>query len=156
MGGVTVAIDPGNDTGWSKWVDRRLVACGLCHVPDYPELPFTIGLPIDDLIVEIPQDYGPNRTVDPNDLISLGYKVGALIGVFVAYHNLLDRKFTHAVIRPNQWKGQVPKNIHHDRTLPALDAREKTVLQTVLETVPKGKRHDVKDAVCLGLWRVKR
>lgn len=151
-----MSVDPGNDTGWAAWESSRLARCGLCHVPDYPELPFLTGLPIDDLVIELPQYYGSNSQVDPNNLISLGYKVGAVIGVFVAYHSLLGRKFTHAAIHSNEWKGQVPKNIHHDRELSKLDAGEKTVLQAALGKVPKGKRHDVKDAVCLGLWWLKR
>jgi len=154
--GRLVSIDPGHDTGWASWDSARLVGCGLCHVKDYPELPFRAGLPIDDLIVEVPQDYSSNRQVDPNDLISLGYKVGAIVGVFTAYHHLMSRTFTCARVFPREWKGQLPKNICHDRHLPKLDAREKRVLQTALAEVPNGKRHDVKDAVCLGLWRIKR
>lgn len=156
MGRVTLAIDPGEDTGWSKWVDARLMTCGLVHPDKYPLLPYMVGLPIDDLVVELPQDYGSNRAVDPNNLISLGYKVGAIVGVFAGLHYLLEHVFTQKLVHPNEWKGQVPKPIHHDRHLSKLDAREKTVLQAVLKGVPKGKRHDVKDSVCLGLWRVGR
>lgn len=156
MGRVTVAIDPGDDTGWSKWVDRRLTMCGVTHVHDYPELPFTIGLPIDDLVIELPQDYQGNRKVDPNNLIALGYKVGAMFGVFTAYHHLMGREFTYKAVHPVTWKGQVPKAIHHDQNLPKLDAAEQSVLRAALEITPKGKRHDLKDAVCLGLWRINR
>jgi hypothetical protein len=154
--GRLVSIDPGNDTGWSVWDDARLTSCGLCHVRDYPALPFLIGLPIDDLVVELPKDYGGNRAVDPNNLISLGYKVGAIIATFCAYHHLMDHEFVHEAVHPTSWKGQVPKHIHHDRHLPKLDAAEKSILLSVLERTPKGKRHDVKDAVCLGLWRIGR
>lgn len=155
---VTVAIDPGDDTGWSKWLDRRLVACGLTHPDAYPELPFTIGLPTDglDLVVENPEAYSGDRKVDPNKLITLGRKVGELIGVYRAYYHLLGKPFTWEIVLPKRWKGQVPKPIHHDRHLPTLDAAEQRVLLASLETVPNGMRHDVKDSVCLGLWRVKR
>lgn len=156
--GSLITIDPGDDTGWSKWEEGRLVTCGLCHPVDYPELPFTMGLPSDppDLVIELPQDYGANRAVDPNKLISIGYKVGAVYGVFAAYYHLLGKTLTRELVHPNEWKGQVPKNIHHDRNLPKLSPAEKTVLLACLDKVPKGKRHDVKDAVCLGLWRLHR
>jgi len=159
LGRVTIAIDGGEDTGWSKWLDRRLVACGLCHPDDYPELPFIIGLPPEglDLIIELPEDYGSNRgKVDPNSLIFLATKCGEIRGVYRAYYHLLEKPFIADFVLPKRWKGQVPKNIHHDRHLPRLDAVEKTVLQESLSRVAKGKRHNIKDGVCLGMWRVKR
>lgn len=153
MGRVTVAIDPGDDTGWSKWQDRILVKCGLTHPDDYAELPFLIGMPFDDLVIELPLDY---RKVDPNNLISLGVKVGEVIGVVRAYHHLMGLKLTVKKVETPEWKGSVPKPIHHAQHLPKLNPGEQSVLQEALKGVPKGKHHDVKDSVCLGLWRVKR
>ncbi len=158
MGGVIVAIDPGDDTGWSRYDNRRLTSCGLVHPEQYPELPFIVGLLLEpfDLVIELPKDYSGNRQVDPNKLISLGRKVGIITGVFQAYYYLQDIQIKPALFWPHEWKGQIPKNIHHDREIPKLDPEEKTVLQKTLALVPAGKRHDVKDAVCLGLWRAKR
>lgn len=157
MGGL-IAIDPGEDTGWSLWYEGTLAGCGLIHPKDYPELPFRIGMPaeVPDLVIELPQDYAGNRGTDPNNLISLGYKVGLITGIFGAYYHLMGLKLNPKLVWPAEWKGQVPKAIHHDRNLPKLRPEEKTLLQDVLSKVPRGKRHDVKDAVCLGLWRLRR
>lgn len=158
MGGVVIAIDPGEDTGWSKWIDGALVRCGLSHPKEYAELPFLMGLSaeVPTLVIELPQDYTSNRATDPNNLISLGYKVGLIAGIFGAYYHLQGGKLNPRLVWPAEWKGQVPKAIHHDRNLPKLRPAEKTVLLAALDNVPKSKRHDVKDAVCLGLWSLKR
>jgi hypothetical protein len=156
--GRLITFDSGADTGWSNWEAGRLVSCGLTHPRDYPEVPYLIGLAWDglDLVVENPQDYGSNRQVDPNNLITLGNRAGQIVGVYRALYALMGKPLTWELVLPAKWKGQVPKPIHHDRHLPKLDAREKTVLQAALKGVAKGKHHDVKDAVCLGLWRLHR
>lgn len=156
--GVDVTIDPGEDTGWAKWLDGKLVLCGLVHPRDYPELPFTMGLSSEPptLTIELPQDYSNNRQTDPNNLIALGCKVGVIVGTFGAYYHLQGKKPTLQLVWPSEWKGQVPKNIHHDRHLPKLSPAEKTILLAALSNTPKGKWHDIKDAVCLGLWKLKR
>ncbi len=155
---IKIMIDPGDDTGWSKWEDRQLVSCGLCHPEDYPELPFVIGLPKEsiNLTIENPEVYSGNRQVDPNNLVTLGRKVGELLGVYRAYYHLLGIPLSYDIVLPKQWKGQVPKEIHHDRELPKLDGTEKRVLLSAMRSVSEGKRHNIKDAVCLGIWRHKR
>lgn len=158
MGRITIAIDPGEDTGWSKWDDGSLVGAGLCQPFEYPELPFVIGLPEEppDLIIENPEDYGSSRITDPNKLITLGRKVGELGGIYRAYYHLKGRQFVYVTVWPKKWKGQVPKEIHHDRHLPKLRQEEKSVLSAAFAQITNSKRHNVKDAICLGLWRLKR
>jgi hypothetical protein len=158
LGSITIAIDPGDDTGWSKWIDRRLVACGLCQPFEYTELPFVIGMPLTlpDLVIEEPADYGRNRKTDPNKLLVLQRKVGILFGVFAAYYHLLGYRLDPQLVKPYGWKGQLPKEICHDRELPKLDSGEQMILQEAFKTITKSKQHNTKDAVCFGLWRVKR
>lgn len=159
MDRIAIYIDPGDDTGWSRWDLRELTACGLAHYPkDYPELPHIIGLPDEglDLYIELPQDYGSNRQTDPNKLIVLGVKVGDILGAYRQIYHLLKKPLSYNLVWPQSWKGQVPKPIHHDRHLPKLTPREKMILQAALERCPKGQRHNIKDAVVFGLWGSKR
>lgn len=75
---------------------------------------------------------------DPNDLIEVALTVGAVMSVaestITAY--------------PRDWKGTVPKEIHNKRVLAALTDKDKALI----ERVPSGLRHNVIDAIGLGLW----
>jgi len=78
-------------------------------------------------VIERPQVYrGRRQKGDPNDLISLAMLVGALI-VRVSYRKLL-------LPMPAQWKGSVPKEIHHRRIrarIPDLSRCSKDALDAV-------------------------
>ncbi len=156
--GQLVTIDPGTDTGWARFEKKTLFSCGIVHPEGYAELPFVIGLGSlpPDLVVEEPRDYGSNRQVDPNDLLSLQAKLFQVVGVYRAYWHLMGFTLKIKRVYPREWKGQVPKGIHHERELAKLSPDEWETLKGCLEKVPKGQRHDVKDAVCLGLWRLGR
>lgn len=125
------AIDPGSRSrGWARFVDGRLEACGLgyCHLQ---------GL----VIIENPQVYRGGK-VDPNDLLVLARDVGRVEQMAI------DAGLRVELVHPRTWKGNVPKTVHQRRILAALDANERAMVE--------GKKHDVVDAVGLGLWKVGR
>ncbi len=89
---------------------------------------------VDVLVIEKPQVYQAERQeVDANDLVNLAVLVGAVLGRVVAKRVLLPL--------PAQWKGQVPKKIHHRRI------RNKTGLDQRMSK-------DALDAVGLALFGV--
>jgi len=135
-----LAIDPGDATGWAHFKGYQLTSCGLLTSDSYSVLPVC-----QNVIVEEPQVYRFGQA-DPNRLLILSEKVGRILQLF-----------PHAnKVKPRVWKGQMPKEICHARFLPKLGPLERVVLADSLEGVAKGLRHNVKDAVCMGLWRLRR
>ena len=135
-----LAIDPGDATGWAHFRGYHLVACGLVPSDGYAFLPACSAV-----IVEEPQVYTYGKA-DPNKLLILSEKVGRILQIY-----------PHAnKVKPRVWKGQMPKDICHIRFLVKLDPKERQVMNESLDGVAKGLRHNVKDAVCLGLWRLRR
>ena len=59
-------------------------------------------------------------------------------------------------VSPAAWKGQVPKKIHHPRILRSLSEVEREIVLDVLDLLPASTRHNVLDAVGIGLWALKR
>lgn len=97
------------------------------------------------VVVELPQVYTRGSSKgDPNDLVDLAFSAGRLVG------NATNLR----TVRPREWKGQLPKNVHHARVRKALSAAELAVLDAC--NVPVSKRHNVLDAVGLGLWALRR
>lgn len=135
-----LAIDPGDATGWAHFRGYQLSACGLTPPDTYSTLPAC-----QYVIVEEPQVYRFGRA-DPNSLLILSEKVGRIMQLY-----------PHAKkVKPRTWKGTMPKEICHARFLPKLGPLEKKVLDDALEGVARGLRHNVRDAVCMGLWELKR
>lgn len=156
-----VAIDPGlRGTGVAVFEDGLLVEAAY---PRNPELilrgpaawlamaravldSLTHPLPC-DLVIEVPQVYVAGRGKgDPDDLLELAGVDGAITA-------LLGPTTTRSP-KPREWKGQVPKEIHHARALRKLSPPETVVLEQT--KVPPSLRHNVLDAVALGLWALKR
>lgn len=100
------------------------------------------------LAIELPRVYqGAKQKGDPNDLIDLAAVVGAIVML------LDDRGGSAKVYYPYEWKGQVPKQIHHDRARGRLN-----VTETATVELPSAKslQHNVWDAVALGLTHLNR
>jgi hypothetical protein len=138
-----LAIDPskpGNHTGWAQFTGGLLVACGL-HELVCADPSKVAGADI--VVIELPQIYPGVRNEDPNDLISVARAVGQ-------WEQEAARQGAQTcLVRPREWKGQTPKAIHGQRTRERLSS-----LEAVL--VPPGTRHDVIDAIGLGLWYLGR
>jgi hypothetical protein len=102
---------------------------------------------VDTLVVECPQVYrGPLQKGDPSDLIELAGVDGAIVGKFI----LRAQDFVSYL--PRDWKGQVPKDIHHARVEAALSKEEKACMSLPAASLA----HNVWDAVALGLFHVKK
>jgi hypothetical protein len=136
---ILLAIDPGKDTGWATFIGGALVSCGL-------------GFPnhnIDRAVIEKPQVYRRALSKgDPNDLITLAVQVGR-------YAERLEHGGARVdLVTPAEWKGQVPKDVHHQRIRKELTGRESDAVD--LAGAPSRKLHNVLDAVGLGLWLLKK
>lgn len=101
------------------------------------------------LVIELPQVYksshqvGSKTRTDPQDLIELAAVVGGITA---------DLDVETTVMLPFEWKGQVPKEIMHDRARKRLSAEELAVI-----SLPRASlAHNVWDAVSLFLKHVGR
>jgi hypothetical protein len=96
----------------------------------------------DYFISEVPQVYRAGASKgDPDDLIQLAGVVGVFAQAF--------RATTHFGVKPREWKGQVPKDVHHARLVKTLTPEE---LAMVEAAAPPSLRHNVLDAVGIGQW----
>lgn len=141
-----VAIDPGLDTGWSIWSEGLLAACGLGD-PRTSKAHRVAELSC--VWIESPVIY-PHSKANPNDIIRLALNAGGwegrydVLGVPVSF------------VEPSKWKGQVPKDVHHARVWAALAPAEQAIVDAAVRARPASKRHNILDAVGLGLWAGKR
>ena len=58
--------------------------------------------------------------------------------------------------KPSQWKGQIPKKIHHARMRGVMSTEELRVLDAALARTDKGGHPEILDAVALGLYEFGR
>ncbi len=154
-----LAIDPGlNACGCAYFIDNILVNSGLIGytAPTWEAIPkraamtadavFTeFGIP-ERLVIEWPQVYrlGGRAGADPNDLLGLAAVAGALC--VRACDPVVN------TYKPAEWKGQVPKEVHHARILRFLSDTEKKAIPKLA----KSKLHNVLDAIGLGLFHLGR
>jgi hypothetical protein len=124
-----IAHDPGRRAGWVRFFGRRLI-----HVST------SILLPNDGehVIVEYPEGRGGNTRATPDDLIALAYRAGKYAG------RCEERGAIVTCVKPSEWKGGVPKKIHHPRIRKRLSSVELALCE--------GAPPDIWDAIGLGLW----
>lgn len=125
------AVDPGVDYfARAGFRGATLSDCGMRHI--------SVGLSTREgglVVVEMPQiyKYGKARKSDIANLIFSAGRVA-------------DRYEDHVLYLPAEWKGQVPKKIHHARVEAALSPAEKALLPK-----KKGELKHVLDAIGVGL-----
>lgn len=102
-----------------------------------------LGHRIDVYAVEVMQVYKGNYK-NPNDLIQVA-ACGAAIGA------ALPIKEAHGYY-PREWKGNVPKAIHNERTMNRISEAEKKVIQRT----PGYLMNNVIDAIGIGLFHLER
>lgn len=142
---MLLAIDPGTDTGWAVFDSaRRLKACGLgdprdCHWTDLAKR----------VVIEQPKIYPNGGTKNPNDVLKLAVKAGEWSGYF-------GRIAEVQYVVPQDWKGKVPKAIQNARDWDRLAPEEKAIVDAAARGMAASKRHNMLDAVGIGLWGVGR
>lgn len=134
------AIDPGRDY-WAEatFENGILVWCKMRAWDDgwvaWPNIPNT------NVVIEMPQLYrhGKHRA---KDIADLTFSAGAIAA---RYSNVVR-------YLPAEWKGQVDKEIHHERILRALNLSERRIVDGLKK---KDSKH-ILDAVGLGLFHLNR
>jgi hypothetical protein len=100
-----------------------------------------------DCIIEVPQVYpGQQQKGDQNDLINLA----VMVGEYAAHATSVG--FKVRLVRPREWKGQLPKDVCWRRVRETLTPLE---LDTMAK-LPKSRAHNMHDAIGLGTWFQKR
>jgi hypothetical protein len=108
------AIDPGTSKGCALAVFLDRV---LCRV-DMVQLAYTGWAKYHDVVVEIPQ--GDGRSVPTDDLIRVAV-AGARLAERLALGDVRE-------LRPREWKGSVPKPVHHMWMWAELSTQERALL----------------------------
>ena len=151
-----ISIDPGKHSiAWAYFSNAVLVDCGLIQSKNLVVLATKVDVQIieyrnitpDLVVVEKPQAYQQKHWKgDPNDLIDLALAAGA------ATHALgcCEIEF----VLPRTWKGQTPKKISNARTLKNLTDIERQVFKR-MDVIPS-LRHNVIDAIGIGMWKLRR
>lgn len=163
---TVLGIDPDTQaSGWVLWQGEAPLAYGLIRTSGRlrgyscaaAQAEGTILLkrflrmdPPDLVVVEAQQHY-PGSPVNANDLISLAACAGALIGSVASELAPEGRILTPL---PAEWKGQVPKAIHHKRLAKDLEKLQGARFDG--EPIPKGRFKEVADALGLALWGLRR
>jgi len=142
---VLLAIDPGEHTGWAVYeAEKNLIGCGLGDPhADRADL----------IVIELPQVY-PMQQVPPNDLIVLAFLAGRYAGVGESSTGPAKGPAEVHTVLPHQWKGNLPKDLCAIRVRAALTPAERTIVDAI--DVPEKKRHNVMDAIGIGLFTLGR
>lgn len=139
---MLITIDPGEQTGWALWSPSGILySCGLGSPS------FASG--IVGAVIEYPVIY-PRSKARPADILKLAQIAAEYGGVY----KYLMRSVLY--VEPAEWKGQTPKDIHHMRIWNKLQSLEQVKVDLGCKGLPASKRHNVIDAVGLGLWHYKR
>ena len=148
-----VAIDPGKHVcGYAVWeqhpefgpafhlTDAGIFVVGRSEYPIDPESPVAL------VYLEQMETRG-GKLGNAADLLAVSTGGAFLAGMF--------RPERLIPFTPTQWKGQVPKDVHHPRILHALatlDPKGSAHLDDTLPTIPAKHRKEVLDAVGIGLY----
>lgn len=141
-----ISADPGKDrVWWSFFHQNMLQHSGFVACPIE-----VLSWQCDILVVERPQIYrSQGRGEDPNDLIDLALSLGQLIARV--------EHLEYVEYKPNQWKGQVPKEIMKNRIIKALKrGGDLGIADGCLRDVAPGLRHNMYDSIGIGLKHLGR
>ena len=151
-----LAIDPAKKSiAWAFFHEQSLENCGFLPFDSFDELHRKIqaleeflAFHLSDIVIEIPQIYNQRYWKgDPNDLIDVAFSAGAALGYINPYGEVL-------LVRPKEWKGSRPKDVDNRHTLKLLTEEEMAIYERM--DLAKSLRHNVIDAIGIGLWAVER
>lgn len=138
---MLLAIDSGANQGWALFTDsKHLIACGVGQPPLDP---------VSKVVVEKPRSKG--NTVPLHDIIVLAIRAGEIGGVLRKQHGV-EPKY----IEPSTWKGSLPKARSNEITWSKLTPAEKSIVATAGQKMAVSKRHNMLDAIGIGLYEVMR
>jgi len=142
-----LSIDPGTkEMGWALWEDNELSMCGLARGKNWLET--VQALPkftLQKLTIEDQQIYR-RSPINAHSLLAVARVVGAVI----AYYDFVPS----VIVAPAKWKGQLPKDVCNRRTLAKLTQNELNQIEAA--PCPKSLKHNLLDAVGIGLWATRR
>lgn len=126
-----------------------MVECGLGD--PFSSLGITpIGSALSLLVIEVPRVYPGGKTRNPQALIKLALKAGINIGLAAGMGIASEQ------VEPAAWKGQTKKPIQNKRDMARLDSAERKIWAKATKGLAASKKHNVTDAVGIGLWAVGR
>ena len=143
---MIVTVDPGIATGWALW-EEGIMTLADCGLGDPRSSTRHKIADVSCVWIESPTIY-PRSKAKPNDIVKLAIKAGYWWGIYDQF--AVD---VH-LVEPRTWKGQVPKTVHHKRVMGKLASFEKTIIEVFFRSgkIAPGDRHNVLDAVALGVW----
>jgi hypothetical protein len=137
-----MSVDPGvHSMAVALWDERGLLVRASNVHPDWRVGPAAFDW--ERLIGEIPVVYpgAKGLRTDPNDLIALAYAAG----------RFYERQgLPTTLVKPAEWKAQVPKGITKERIIAELDSAE------ISRVYRGGEMHNVYDAIGIGLFALGR
>lgn len=151
-----VTIDPGKKSaGVAIFRHGLLWDCMFVRARAHEHMCITagfVGFALDsrdnEAMIEVPRVYPKGHTPNPNDLIPVAVVAG-MFGRVLAGKGARVR-----FVAPKTWKGSVPKEVHNRRVTKKLTDAELRVLDKC--GLPASLRHNVVDAVGIGLWTLRR
>lgn len=143
-----LAIDPGNDAGWSLWSDFTLIACGMGN--GYEALVGCRGIAL-ALLIERPEFYEKDDPRKVKDLITLSVNLGRRLE---RAHSFFSVTNTYGV-KPKTWKGGASKEAHHAQVKKQMPTAAVQIGEMVAKKIG-AKAHNMWDAVALGFWGMQR
>jgi hypothetical protein len=102
------------------------------------------------MVLEVPQIYAGGGKGDPNDLVDIAVAGGVVVGRCTRENT--DQDIVYC--RPRDWKGQRPKAVDNRYTLGILEESEVAIFDAC--GVTAGLKHNVIDAIGIGLWKLGR
>ncbi len=157
---MLLAVDPGIvRAGFALFGSQRLIKAGTVRVSDEGNvleraarmaraIKKCVGRTKVELVVEWPQVYqrvAGKTKGDPNSLLPLAAVCGALAT------SIDDVR----IVRPFEWKGQVPKKTRGGAN-PIKLRVERRLTDSELAAIPPKMAHDGYDAIGIGLWALGR
>ena len=156
---MLVSIDPGvKDCGVALWDDNELAAAWLARGRAWDETSLivkeTLAQRVEGQVlrggivaIERPKVYHQSKQRgDQRDIISLAIFVGSVAT------RLLSLGLQPVFYEPSAWKGSVPKDVMVERIKKKLSAEE----HARVDLPSPSLRHNVWDAVGIGLYHLKR
>lgn len=154
---ATLAIDPGvQGCGWAEFTGPTLMSCGYLRSTGETMAERAMSYAkyfqsesFNHVVVERMRHY-PNaqeRDAKANDLLDL-----QLLGGYIA-GSLRCNFFS---VFASEWKGQVPKDVMNARVMKRLRDLERVRFNHDVEKIRPSLRHNVIDAIGIGLWYLGR